>query len=188
MTCIVGWADPQGQRVCIGGDSAAMSGLNLMVRADEKVFRNGEMLFGCTTSFRMTQLLRFSLRIPSQPVEKGDYEFLCTDVVDAIRACLKVGGFARLENGVERGGSFIIGYRGHIYAEEDDFQVAQPQQPFYAVGCGESFAYGACWILREDGLLSLAEKVKRALEVAHQCNGGVRPPYVVLQQTWPEGS
>lgn len=185
MTCIVGWADAEAKKVCIGGDSAGMSGLNLTLRADEKVFRNGEMLFGCTTSFRMTQLLRFALKIPPQPEGKDNYEYLCTDLIDAIRDCLKTGGYARTESGVERGGSFVLGYRGQIYAIADDFQVAHPQMPFYAVGSGESFAYGACWILHQDPGLCLRDKVGQALEVAHQCSGGVRPPYVILELPSP---
>ena len=62
MTCIVGLVH-EGV-VYIGGDSAGVAGLSLTVRADEKVFQNGEFLMGFTTSFRMGQLLRYSLKPP----------------------------------------------------------------------------------------------------------------------------
>ena len=42
MTCIVGLVH-EGV-VYIGGDSAGVGGMSLTVRADEKVFRNGEFL------------------------------------------------------------------------------------------------------------------------------------------------
>ena len=51
----------------IGGDRAGVAGLSLTVRADEKVFQNGEFLMGFTTSFRMGQLLRYSLKPPPPP-------------------------------------------------------------------------------------------------------------------------
>ena len=61
MTCIVGLVH-EGV-VYIGGDSAGVGGMSLTVRADEKVFQNGEFLMGFTTSFRMGQLLRYSLKL-----------------------------------------------------------------------------------------------------------------------------
>ena len=62
MTCIVGLVH-EGV-VYIGGDSAGVARLSLTVRADEKVFRNSDFLMGFTTSFRMGQLLRYSLKPP----------------------------------------------------------------------------------------------------------------------------
>ena len=59
MTCIVGLID--GRRVWMGGDSAGVSGLDITVRADAKVFRNGDFLIGFTSSFRMGQLLAFHM-------------------------------------------------------------------------------------------------------------------------------
>ena len=61
MTCIVGLVH-EGV-VYIGGDSAGVAGLSLVVRADE-MFRNGDFLMGFTTSFRMGQLLRYKLYPP----------------------------------------------------------------------------------------------------------------------------
>ena len=65
MTCIVGLID--GNRVWMGGDSAGVSGLDITVRSDPKVFRNGDFLIGFTSSFRMGQLLAFRLRPPPRP-------------------------------------------------------------------------------------------------------------------------
>ena len=66
MTCIVGLVHEG--TVFIGGDSAGVAGLSLVVRADEKVFRNGDFLMDFTTSFRMGQLLRYNPDSPPKIV------------------------------------------------------------------------------------------------------------------------
>jgi hypothetical protein len=55
MTCIVGLR--QGGKVFIGGDSAGISGWDVTVRADPKVFLSGPYAMGFTSSFRLGQLL-----------------------------------------------------------------------------------------------------------------------------------
>lgn len=77
MTCIVGLVD-QGN-VWIGGDSAGVGGYDLMLRADQKVFRNGDFLMGFTSSFRMGQLLRYKLSPPK--LHSDD------DIYPAIQGC-----------------------------------------------------------------------------------------------------
>lgn len=64
MTCIVGMLNPKGGNVIIGGDSAAVSGIDVQLEKQPKVFRNGDFIFGCTTSFRMIQLLKFQFEPP----------------------------------------------------------------------------------------------------------------------------
>jgi ATP-dependent protease HslVU (ClpYQ) peptidase subunit len=184
MTCIVGWTDGKGN-ICIGGDSAGVAGLNMAIRADEKVFRNGEMLFGFTSSFRMGQLLRFSLEIPSRTEKQDSYDYMCTDFIDAVRKCLKDGGYAKVDNGVDEGGCFIVGYRGQLYVIESDFQVGKPVEPFDAVGCGESFAKGVSWALKSSEI-PIKAKVEKSLEAAHRFSAGVRPPYVILTLDAPK--
>lgn len=52
MTCIVGYAVDG--NVYMGGDSAGVGeGYSLQIRAEEKVFLKGSMIFGFTTSFRI---------------------------------------------------------------------------------------------------------------------------------------
>lgn len=98
MTCIVGIAD--GEKVWIGGDSQGTAGLSMTVRADTKVFTNGPMVFGFTSSFRMGQLLRHKLSIPKH--YEGDVDkWLCVDFIDAVRQCFKDSGYARTHDGEE---------------------------------------------------------------------------------------
>ncbi len=58
MTCIVGVTD--GTEVVLGGDSAGVSieTRQLEVRANRKVFRRQDYVFGYSGSFRMGQILR----------------------------------------------------------------------------------------------------------------------------------
>jgi ATP-dependent protease HslVU (ClpYQ) peptidase subunit len=173
VTCIVGIAD--GKRVWIGGDSAGVAGYAVTVRADTKVFENGPMVFGFTSSFRMGQLLRHSLSIPKH--YEGDVDkWLCTDWINSVRQCLKDGGFATSKDGAERGGCFLFGYRGHLYQVDNDFQVADPVAQYAAVGCGEEYAQGNLYSSTGDP----EKRIRQALEAAANFSGGVTGPFHVM--------
>jgi ATP-dependent protease HslVU (ClpYQ) peptidase subunit len=175
MTAIVGLA--QGGSVFIGGDSAGVAGLSLAVRADAKVFRNGRYLFGFTTSFRMGQLIRYSLTLPKP---KGDLDsFMATTFIDALRECLKTGGWARKENDREEGGTFLVGVRGQLFTVHEDYQVGKPADGFAAVGCGDQIALGALYATAGTGLKP-RRRVKLALRAAERFSAGVRGPFVCL--------
>ena len=176
MTAIVGLA--QGGKVYIGGDSAGVSGLSLTVRADAKVFRKDRYVFGFTTSFRMGQLLRYSLTLP-KPAGELD-AFMATVFVDALRECLKNGGWARKENEREEGGTFLVGVKGRLYAVYDDYQVAKAADGFAAVGCGDEIALGALYATAGTGL-GPRKRVVRALAAAERFSAGVRGPFVCLK-------
>ncbi|MEJ8547182.1 hypothetical protein [Brevibacillus borstelensis] len=174
MTCIVGLV--HNGKVYMGGDSAGVSGYNLTVRADEKVFINGEFLMGFTSSFRMGQLLRCRFKPPYHRPEVSDYEYLVTDFIDEVRNCLKQGGYARNDNGEERAGTFLIGYRGKLYTVECDYQVGIPDDNFAAVGCGDLIALGALYASEGVGPM---KRVNQALEAAERFSAGVRGPFVI---------
>ena len=87
MTCIVGFVEKG--IVYIGGDSAGVSGLDLRLREDEKVFLKNGMAFGFTSSFRMGQILRYCFTIPDQDPRKDDFSYLCTDFIDALISLLQ---------------------------------------------------------------------------------------------------
>jgi hypothetical protein len=175
MTVIVGLVDRGG--VYIGGDSAGISGLNLAVRADTKVFCRGPYLFGFTTSFRMGQLIRFSLDPPSPA--RGLDRFMATTFIDAVRNCLKAGGWARRENDREEGGTFLVGVRGRLFTVEDDYQVGQAADGFAAVGCGDQVALGALYATARNGMKP-RRRVKTALAAAERFSAGVRAPFICL--------
>lgn len=179
MTCIV--AIEHNGEIYIGGDSAGVAGYDLTIRADKKVFKNGEMVMGFTSSFRMGQLLQFSLTLPYHKPDMDDYRYMCTAFVDAVRTCLKEGGFARIESGEDKGGTFIVGYRGKIYTIESDFQVGMPIANFASVGCGEDIAHGSLYSTRDEP--DPRKRVLEALAAAETYSAGVRAPFNVITTT-----
>lgn len=177
MTCIVGIIDKG--KVIIGGDSAGVSGLNVELRKDKKVFKVGEFVIGCTTSFRMIQLLQFSFKPPKKYDDTDIFEYMCTSFVRELRRLFKEGGFAEVDKSVEKGGTFLVGWKDRLFCIDSDFQVAEVEQGHDSVGCGASFALGALDILKSYDYEGL-HKVERALVVATYRSGGVRPPYTIL--------
>jgi len=178
MTCIVGLVEDG--KVWIGGDSAGVSGLDLRVRADEKVFVRSNMIFGFTGSFRLGQILRFTFNPPDQSVGCDDYAYLCGPFIDALIRHLKDKGFARIKDGEVEGGTFLLGYKGSLYCIYDDFQVAKSVDNFHAVGCGDDYALGALEVLMtKESDVSPSNKLKIALKVAEKFSAGVRRPFIV---------
>jgi ATP-dependent protease HslVU (ClpYQ) peptidase subunit len=176
VTAIVGLV--RSGSVYIGGDSAGVSGMSLTVRADAKVFRKKRYLFGFTTSFRMGQLIRYSLTLP-KPTGNLD-AFMSTTFIDALRDCLKTGGWAAKENEREEGGTFLVGVRGKLFAVHDDYQVAKAADGFAAVGCGDQIALGALFATAHTGL-SPRRRVLSALAAAERYSAGVCGPFICLK-------
>jgi len=167
----------------MGGDSAGVSGLDINIRLDEKVFQNGPMLFGYTTSFRMGQLLRFKLKIPRNTVG-NDYEFMCTEFVDEVKKIFKNNGYSIVNNNNEQGGTFLVGYKGTIYAIYDDFQVEIIDEVYNTCGCGTYYAQGALEILKNDNTVPTKDKIYSALSVASKNSGGVSEPFNIIDKSY----
>lgn len=175
MTCIVGIVEQK--KVFIGADSAGVAGMAVTSRKDSKVFKVGDFVIGCTSSFRMIQLLRFSLTPPKRHQDQDVYEYMCTVFIDAIRSCFKDGGYAELHDSAEQGGTFLVGYAGRLFRIDSDYQVGESHDDFQSVGCGEPYALGALSIM--DKTLTAQYRVKKALEVAAYHSAGVRSPFVI---------
>jgi ATP-dependent protease HslVU (ClpYQ) peptidase subunit len=177
MTCIIGLK--KAGSVVIGADSAGVSGWDIRQRKDSKVFIKSDMIFGFTSSFRMGQIIQHSFVIPKH-YEKSDFEYMCSDFIDALRKTLKEKGFSKIKDNTEEGGTFLVGYKGELYKIESDYQVAQILDDFDACGCGEAYALGAMAVLKDNDTFSPEEKVKKALEIAEHFSAGVRSPFFVL--------
>lgn len=179
MTCIIGYVD-EGV-VYIGGDSASVSGLDMMVREDSKVFRKGKMIFGFAGSFRMGQLLRYSLKIPNQTSEQSDFGYLCTSFISAVKNCFKDNEYSPIKDSVPSGGCFLLGYQGKLYQIHSDFQVSETSSKFDTCGCGEDYAKGAMEVLDKQDLgLTAKTKIFKALAVAEKFSIGVSGPFNII--------
>lgn len=107
MTCIVGLETEAG--VIMGGDSASTGDWEIEKTRLKKVFNRGQFLIGYSTSFRMGQILQYKLEVKEQTNEQFDLEYLSTTFIDAVRACLKAGGFRKTEDEQEEGGEWGVG-------------------------------------------------------------------------------
>lgn len=174
MTCIVGLVHEQA--VYIGGDSAGVGGWTITGRADAKVFRNGPFLVGYTTSFRFGQLLRYAFTPPEQPADMDTFHYMVVEFINALRDCLKDGGYAKKEAEQESGGKFLVGYQGRLFLIGDDYQVGEMLDGYMAVGAGDDLALGALYATA--GMQPLA-RVEVALEAAAHHNMGVRAPFSI---------
>ena len=175
MTCIAAIAEKG--KVYIGADSAGVSDYNLTIRADEKIFINGPCLFGFTSSFRMGQLLRYQLKVPTKPNDMNEKIFINTIFIEAIRKCLKDGGYSQIKENRETGGTFIVGHKGKIYQIEEDFQIVESVESFAACGCGHAYAKAVLYITKK---ISPKERIRKALQTAEYFSAGVRKPFRIL--------
>lgn len=177
MTCIVGLAEEG--KVYIGADSASAAGWTVRQTKLPKVFRNGDFIIGYTQSFRMGQILQHHLSVRKQFVGEGHNEYMVKAFAEAVRESLKSHGFAKTENNVERGGEFLVGYKGHLYSFDSDFQVNEMAMGYDACGCGENFALGAMKALEG---VPPEERITKALECAATFSGAVIPPFHILSE------
>lgn len=175
MTCIVGFVDNKNKKVVVGADSAGVSGLDVTIRKDEKVFKNGDFVIGCTSSFRMIQLLRFSFK-PPRIYDSEIYEYMCTEFIDAVRKSFKDGGFLqKYVDGDEKGGTFLVAYKDRLFKIDSDFQVAEAYQGYDACGCGEKYAIGSIYTTIKSDPRTI---VIDSLKCAENFSGGVQGPFV----------
>lgn len=174
MTCVVGLVNKG--TVYIGVDSAAVQGWTRRTSRVAKVFRRGPFLIGYTTSFRMGQLLQHHLDVPPQEAGQDDVAYLVTNFIEKARALFKDKGFTKVEANTEKGGQFLVGYRGRLYTVESDFQVGEHEDGYDAIGSGADFALGAMAALPR---LSPRARVTRALEIAAHFNMGVSGPFAI---------
>lgn len=181
MTAVAGLVH-QG-RVHLGADSAGMSGWALTVRADPKVFTNGPFVFGFTTSFRMGQLLHHAFTPPSPGPARRLDRFMATEFIDAVRECLKAGGYATKSSEAEVGGNFLVGVGGHLFEIAADYQVGENADGIAAVGCGFELCLGALYATPQSA--APRRRLTTALEAAERFSGGVRGPFVFVSTARP---
>jgi 20S proteasome alpha/beta subunit len=173
MTCIVGIMHEG--NVLIGGDSAGVSNYDITSRGDKKVFRNGDFIFGFTTSFRIGQILRYSFIPPTIP--DWDLErYMCSTFVDSIREVFKNKGFSETRNGAEKGGTLLVGVHGRLFTIHSDYQVGWDNTPYVSVGCGSHYALGSLYTTHNLDMTP-EEKLIVALNAANNFSAGVCPPY-----------
>lgn len=182
MTCVV--ALRHDGRIYMGADSAGVGGwYSRQNRMDPKIYRVGEMLIGFTTSFRMGQLLGYSLSVPHHHPDVAIEKYMATTFINAVRECLKGGGWAEKDKEQEKGGNFLVAYKGRIFEIQRDYQVAESADAFNAVGCGQDLALGSLHT-SQGWTLKPRDRVEIALEAAAAFSAGVHPPFKIEELAW----
>jgi hypothetical protein len=165
MTCIVGLVDEARNCVNVGGDAAATSLNSISIERQPKVYRVNDFIIGCTTSFRMMQLIRFAFNprfshnvgfgAANNPSQSADlFEYMCTSFVDELITTLKSGGFASKNNEVEHGGKFIV-------------------------ASGSDFAMGSLCTSGDIGDYTTEERVELAIKAAATHSPSVSSPFTL---------
>jgi len=87
MTCIV--AIKNDTSILLGGDSAASGNNRIVQRKDKKVFKRRGIGFGFAGSFRIGQLIKYSLKIPKRPAnmynEEWVFNCLLSEIIKLLR-------------------------------------------------------------------------------------------------------
>ncbi|WP_019058154.1 hypothetical protein [Streptomyces prunicolor] len=101
---------------------------------------------------------------------------MATRFINAVRACLKDGGWARKDSEQEQAGVFLVGVHGRLFEIHDDYQVGEPMEGYAAVGSGDDLALGALHATAELGLKP-RERLTAALRAADHHSTYVSAPY-----------
>lgn len=178
MTCIVGYVDKETGDIYIGGDSIGYGDLSWSIITDPKVFIKENIIIGYASSFRMGQILKYSLKIPKRNKKiKNDMEYLCSIFIPELMKTLEKEKFS--PSNLEQCGTFLIGYNKHLYVVSENFQVLEDIKNYEAIGCGEDYAKGALCILENNNIIPPEEKIRLALDAASQFSM-VKEPFNIL--------
>ena len=177
MTCIIGLVC--NDEVLIAGDSAAVSTPYHFISPndDPKVFKNNKFIMGCTTSFRMIQILQHSLVIPKYFEEMDFREYIVTLFIDKVRKAFKEAGFSTKKDEVEKGGTFMVGYKNNLAEIQDDYSYQISSRGESAIGSGYVSALSSLFSTTGK---DAKERLMIAMQATERLNITVRRPFHVI--------
>jgi hypothetical protein len=103
---------------------------------------------------------------------------MVTDFVDGLRECFKRGGYSKISDNEENGGTFLVGHKGRLFTIDSDFQVGEQVEDYAAVGCGDDIALGSMYSTIGK---PVEERIRTALQAAEAFSTGVRGPFNILK-------
>jgi len=79
------------------------------------------------------------------------------------------------------GGQFLVGFRGHLFDIQSDYQAQEALDGYDAVGAGLEVAIGSLYTScpTQEVMIEPRRRVAMALEAAQHHNAGVRGPFYV---------
>jgi ATP-dependent protease HslVU (ClpYQ) peptidase subunit len=176
MTCIVAVETDKG--VWIGADRLGSNGHIGSPVTFPKIFSNGSLTIGYTSSFRMGQLLQYALKVPNLPVNANLDKWVATDLVKAIREAFKDNEWNESKDGVAIGGAFLVVVKNRVYEIQSDFSFLRSISGEYAVGSGQDYALGS---LRSTRGQEPEKRLIEALATAAEYVVSVGEPFDVIK-------
>lgn len=158
----------------MGADAAATGHRFIRTTNLPKVFRKGPCLIGYCGSFRMGQVLEHCLEIPERPDDQAPHQYMITEFISAVRAEFRKQGVSSIEQNIEKGGQFLVGYAGQLFSVNSDFHVGDMKDGFDCIGSGAAVALGAMKALED---LPPKQRVERALEITAYFQADVLEPF-----------
>lgn len=190
MTCIVGITD--GKKVYMGGDSQGTAGWSKTMMKNEKVFKKTffqktktqilqkEMIFGCSGSVRMTQILHYIFTIPEMDDSHDEREYMVKTFLPELIKCFSDNGFLKTISGEISNCYFMCGFNGKIFSIYDDFQVCEPSLNYYAMGHGKDQALGSMFASFEYHDKDYVNILTNALKASSAFDVTVDGPFNIL--------
>lgn len=182
VTAIMGMIGPD-DRVWLVGDSAAFSPENATceARLDQKVFRKGDLVIGVSGSFRLGQIMQYCWEPPAVPLLSNLHRYMVAEFIPSLRVALEENGLITEDPANPLPGNILVGTRGYLFEIQPDYQVAIPQEQFWAIGSGAEICIGAMAVLTAGKLpKDLTGKLQEAMRIATRFHAAVLPPFVVV--------
>jgi ATP-dependent protease HslVU (ClpYQ) peptidase subunit len=166
MTIIIGYKEKD--KVTIAGDTRGTKGHQIIHRVDGKTFTVHGISYGFTSSYRMGQILKYHMpEVYAKDRSEDTFKYVVNSLVPTFKQILFDSGFnGDYDSHNEVGGVFLIALDGKLFCIESDFQVVEPLEDYYAVGCGDEFALGSLYQTSKDTKTDVKAKITEALNCA----------------------
>ena len=148
--------------VYIGVDSLATDiEANFSVEIkDDKVFMNDNFLISFCGNPRIGQILKPNIWIP----ETDDIYVLSESIREQVKERGAMIHTDRLAEEMEA--CLLVGHKKRLYSIGSNFQVTEANLPYYSIGNGGQYAFGALYNMRKNDKLSPEDRIVRALKAA----------------------
>lgn len=142
MTCIAGVVH-KGQ-VWLASDGQATWGWSKF-DVGSKVVQVDDLAIAITGYSAVSVAIQNRMQLPEVPEDESKHDrWLCVQVPDAIRRCLKEAGILANEDGrIDAGCSAIIGWRGRLCTMDSLLACSPEVRPYTALGSGGDVALGS---------------------------------------------
>lgn len=129
--------------VHMGADSDSAADSMLFPSQNQKLFRNGEFLFGASGGIRAAQIVRYAFvppELPEQIAPQDLHGFMVTQFVPPLLSILTDGeALSREKGAADSDTRFLVGARGELFEVDYDFNVGW-YKDHAAIGSGGNVA------------------------------------------------